>query len=47
VRGFLILGSILTVLVGWLFYAAPDTQAATPSPSFVLISTTHPERNTP
>lgn len=45
-RGFLLLGAILAGLVGWLFYAAPDTQAAAPSPSFV-ISITHPERNTP
>jgi hypothetical protein len=30
VRGFLVLGTILVTLVGWLFYAAPSGNAAGP-----------------
>ncbi len=32
-RGFLILTTILAALVGWLFWAAPNSQAAPPVPA--------------
>jgi hypothetical protein len=36
-RGFLILGTILTALVCWLFVAAPDAQAAGASDGICLV----------
>lgn len=36
-RGFLVLGSILALLVGWLFWVAPDANAQPPAPAYVWV----------
>ena len=37
-RGFLILGGILTALVCWLFIAAPDAEAGAGAPSGICLA---------
>lgn len=36
-RGFLVLGSILALLVGWLFWATTDANAQPPAPAYVWV----------